>query len=255
MDIPCFYIHTSNSYYLDSIFALTRHFNKNNRIILIGDSDNYEVAKKYNIEHYLITDYNQIIPYHHVSVNTIDYEKFCFNRWFILKNFINTHNIEKFVYSDSDNAIIYDFNSIEYANAFLGHTTVIVPNLLFFCKETLQRICVYYLELYNLNYENFLSLIKNSQYMTYHNNNINNPHFSDMMFLKMAIDFLNINYIFLPESRDKNTDFCYNSNINDINPKIINDKVYLENTNIFLLNIHFAGSAKTLVKEYLSLIL
>ena len=252
MNIPCLYIHTSNSYYLDSIFAITRHFNKKNRIILIGDSDNYDVAKKYNIEHYLIKDYNEIIPYHHISVNTIDFEKFCFNRWFIIKNFINTHNIKKFVYSDSDNAIIYDFNSIEYNNAFLGNTIVIVPNLFFCCKETLQKICIYYLDLYNIKYDNFVALIKDLPYITYHNNK---PHFSDMMFLKMAIDFLNINYVFLPLNTDKNIEFCYNLNINDINTKIIKDKVYIENTTTSLLNIHFAEKTKKLIKEYLSLLI
>ena len=235
MDIPCFYIHTSNSYYLDSIFAITRHFNKKNRIILIGDSDNYEVTKKYNIEHYLIADYNEIIPYHHVSINTIEYEKFCFNRWFILKNFINTHHIEKFIYSDSDNAIMYDFNSIEYTNAFFGHNTVIVPNLVFCCKETLQQLCVYYLDLYNLNYDNFLSLIKNSKYITYHNNNINNLHFSDMMFLRMALHDLDIVFTFLPEKKEKDNEYCYNVNINDIKTKIVKNKVYIENTSTFIL--------------------
>lgn len=229
MHIPCIYIHNGNSHYLDDIFALTRHFNKNNRIILIGDSDNYNVAIKYNIEHYLIKDYNEIIPYHHVSVNTIDYEKFCFNRWFILKNFLLVNNLDKFVYSDSDNAILYNFNTIDYTNAFIGHSTVIVPNVFFSCNDTLQKICDYYLNLYNQNFNNFLCLIKESKYITYHNDDINYPHFSDMMFLKMAVDFLNINFVFLPENTDNN--FCYNGNINNIKTKIIEDKVYIENTN------------------------
>lgn len=256
MDIPCVYIHNGNSHYLDDIFALTRHFNKNNKIILIGDSDNYNVAIKYNIEHYLIKDYDETIPYHHVSINPESYEKFCFSRWFILKNFLIGHKYNKFVYSDSDNAMLYDFNSIEYKNAFLGHSTIIVPNVFFSCKNTLQKICNNYLNLYNLDFTKFFSFIRESKYITYYINNNNNtkhPQFSDMMFLKMAVDYLNIKFIFLPESTDNN--FCYNSNINNIKTKIIEDKVYIENTNTQILNLHFADSAKILTKNYLSIMI
>ena len=248
----CVYIHRGYNDYLDNIFALTRHCNKNNRIILIGDKENYNIAKKHSIEHYSIHDYEESMPYHHVSVNTESYEKFCFSRWFILKNFLNKHSIQNCIYSDSDNAILYDFTSLHYENACLGHSTVVVPNMFFCSSNYIDAICNYYTQLYNIEYDEFFSKITTSKYITYHENNIQKPHFSDMMFLRMAIDELHLHFDVLAEKPGGK--YCFNANINDVKTKIIEDKVYIENTDTYLLNIHFAGNAKSFIKNYLILL-
>ena len=68
------YIHRGHCDYMDDVFAITRHYNKETWIILIGDSDNHGIANKYSIEHHLFSEYNEEIPYHHVSVNPETYE-------------------------------------------------------------------------------------------------------------------------------------------------------------------------------------
>jgi hypothetical protein len=248
MNSVCIYIHRGLSDYQDNIFALTRHFNKNNRIILIGDADNYNVAIKHGIEHYMISNYDEEIPYHHVSVNSESYEKFCFSRWFILKNFMNKHGIDHAIYSDSDNCIIYDFNSIKYDDACLiGKSNIVfVPNLFFTTKNSLIQICEYYLQLYSLNYNDFKKKVEETIYIQYINNN---SHYSDMMFLRMSIEKLGIHFDKLVT---ENFGYVYNRNINNIQTNIIGDKVYSEKKQ--LLNLHFAGSAKNLVSNYMSLI-
>jgi hypothetical protein len=245
----CIYIHRGFNDYLNDIFALTRHYNNHTRLILIGDDLNKDIALKYNIEHYPIKDYNEDIPYHHVSVNTVTYEKFCFERWFILKNFVNRHNITKCVYSDSDNAVLYDLTTSNYSNAYLGHSTVIVPNLFFCTADVLNQICKYYLELYSLTYDECYSRIVNSKYITTYNNNL---QFSDMMFLSMAVNELALPFEHLNEKPGET--YCYNSNINDVNVTLSKDKVIVNGTTTYLRNIHFAGAAKRLTKSYLSLI-
>ena len=252
MNSVIIYIHRGFSEYLDTIFAITREYNKDTRIILIGDNDNDAVAKKYSIEHYLISDYNEEIPYHHVSVNTFSYEKFCFNRWFILKNFIKAQQIDHFIYSDSDNMILYNINSIKYDNAFIGHSSVVVPNLFFCNSDSLNKICNYYSELFNLDFDTYFKRIINTRFMHYHENNKNKPHFSDMMFLRMAIYELDLPFEVLNE--ESVGEFCFNANINNIQTEIRDNKVYIKNTDTVLMNLHFAGSAKSIIKQYLFLL-
>ena len=227
MDTTLIYIHRGIQSYIDGVFALTRHYNKNNKIVLIGDEDNKAVAEKYGFMHYSYADYDESIEYHHVSVNTETYEKFCFSRWFILKNFMNAHNIDHVVYSDSDNAIIYNFNSIKYDNACLTFETVVVPNIFFCNKQTINTVCAFYNELYSESYVDFFLKLMESKYLTYHENNTNKPHFSDMMFLRMALDENDINFVTLSEDTKKGD--VYNSNINNIQTKIKKGKVFIEN--------------------------
>lgn len=252
MNTTLIYIHIGWNDYLDGVFALTRHFNKKNKIILIGDDTNREVAIKYGFIHYQISEYEESINYHHISVNTELYEKFCFSRWFILKNFINANNVDHVLYSDSDNAVIYDFNSIVKKNACLGNKQVVVPNMFFVDSISLRKICGFYKELYSVSYEDCFSRILKSGYLVYHENNISKPLFSDMMFLRMAIEELKLEFELLPETSV--TGPVYNSNINYIKTTLKDDKVFIENTNTNLLNIHFAGYAKIYVIDYLSLI-
>jgi hypothetical protein len=253
MDTTLIYIHRGLTHYLDGVFALTRHFNKTNKnIILIGDEDNKAVSEKYGFKHYFYSDYDEQIEYHHISVQKEPYEKFCFSRWFILKNFMNKNNIEHAVYSDSDNAVIYNFNSIKYDNACLCDKTVVVPNLLFCNKDTINKICAFYKDLYSLNYADFFLKLMESKYLTYHENDTNKPHFSDMMFLSMAIDELQLKFTKLQETATSGP--IFNSNINNVKVVLKGKRVYLYNSNNFLLNIHFAGLAKTKVTNYLSIL-
>jgi hypothetical protein len=86
------YIHINDSNYLDDIFNITTKNNKC-RIILIGDENNKKYSTKYGIEFYNINDDREEFKYDHISVNSYEYEKFCFERWIILSNFIRKHSL------------------------------------------------------------------------------------------------------------------------------------------------------------------
>jgi hypothetical protein len=77
--------------------------------------------------------------------------------------------------------------------------------------------------------------------------------FSDMMFLRMAVNELNISFEKL-DDRNINNPYTYDVNINDIVTHISGNRVYMKNTNTYLLNLHFQGSSKSLTKNYLSLL-
>ncbi len=82
--------------------------NPHSTLFLIGDDSNrYE-----RVDHVLIADYLGSATefarvYQHLSTNPIEYELFCFQRWFILKDFMARQGLEACFYLDSD-VMVYD---------------------------------------------------------------------------------------------------------------------------------------------------
>ena len=102
MGIPIFFIHKGNSFYLKYSILQAKYQNPESKVYLLGDKSN-----KYDfVEHYLICDYitdEFKKVYKHLSANDYNYELFCFERWFILRDFIKKMKIENpFIYLDSD---------------------------------------------------------------------------------------------------------------------------------------------------------
>lgn len=244
--VYCVFIHSGYNDYLDSVFAITRKFNTNNKIILLGDDKNKEVAKKYDIDFHELSDYNQEIPYHHFSTNAFGYEKFCFERWFILNNFCLKNNISEVLYSDSDNAFFVDFNTLDYHNARIGRSSdFVVPNVFFVSGECLEKICKYYLELYSLPIEQFVNEIQDFAYKE--DNTI--KLYTDMYFLQQSIHKLNLDFKTLPEHDESQ---IFNGNVRNYEFSINGSKVYKKNTESQLINLHFQGDKKYIATEILN---
>lgn len=103
--IPIVFIHRGNSLFLKYALHQARLLNPHNPIILIGDKTN--ALQPVFVQHYLIDNYADNAQafqkiYQHQSPNPFDYELFCFQRWFILQQFVDRFNILQFVYLDSD---------------------------------------------------------------------------------------------------------------------------------------------------------
>jgi hypothetical protein len=102
--LPIIFIHQSNSEHLKYSLAQARQSNSNSSIFLLGDSSNnaYEF-----VQHQFIADYFSGAAqfkniYKHYSTNGFDFELICFQRWFILQEFLKTHGIGQCLYLDSD---------------------------------------------------------------------------------------------------------------------------------------------------------
>jgi hypothetical protein len=85
--------------------------------------------------------------YRHTSVNSVEYERLCFSRWFYVREFVRRHGIERFCIFDSD---ILLFSPIEhFVAAFEGYeagnwawaNVIAVPALDTMCEyfETIFR--------------------------------------------------------------------------------------------------------------------
>ena len=103
-------IHRGNADYLHYTLNQAHKSNPNGIIDLIGDEHN----NKYNfINHFSINDFfNDAADfakhYVHLSTNKKEFELFCFQRWFILKEFVQKNNISQYIYLDSDVMVFVD---------------------------------------------------------------------------------------------------------------------------------------------------
>tara|TARA_R110000868_G_scaffold265860_2_gene524744 strand:+ start:975 stop:1790 length:816 start_codon:yes stop_codon:yes gene_type:complete len=100
--IPVILIHKGYQEYLGYTI---KQANKNNFVHLIGDTNpnltlgNYEFN---NMGDYLedCDEFRQ--HYQHLNTTPLDYEVFCYQRWFVLRNFMKQNNLDTVFYIDSD---------------------------------------------------------------------------------------------------------------------------------------------------------
>lgn len=246
------YIHKGDSFYLNDIFQITRKNNPNQTIILLGDSENKKYAGLFNLVFYDINDYMVYdLNYKHYSVNTIPYEKFCYERWIILNNFLKTNNYETIIYSDSDNAFFMNINELftnpeiqKYSVLYIGNEEMIVPNVFVAKKYVYDTIANGIYSFFSQEDDTIEELIKTKEW--YYNNV---KHFSDMFVLRFILDN-NMEYINKANIDSVNVyskpsihfdDLYIDGNYNNIKDNIVfkNNIPYINDKQVF--NLHFQG--------------
>ena len=110
-----FIVHKGNSFYLKYCLNQLHFYNKGIDIVLLGDEANnkYPFVKHYNIEEYSGRSIQFKNYYKHRSTNIYSYELFCFERWFVLEEFVAKNNIQgSFIYFDSDVLVYCNVNEM-----------------------------------------------------------------------------------------------------------------------------------------------
>lgn len=100
--IPVIFIHKGYQPYLE--YTIKQSLKKND-VVFIGDTSlpfQHPQLKTEKIrDHYDgIDEFSKL--YVHLNTTPFDYELFCFNRWFILKNYMKKNNLSTVFYVDSD---------------------------------------------------------------------------------------------------------------------------------------------------------
>lgn len=152
-NIPVVFVHYGDAEYLKYTLAQAKTSNPASIVYLIGDTtnDNYEF-----IEHHFIDDYTSEAQkfsalYKHNSPNPYEYELFCFQRWFVLKEFITKNNVKKCLYLDSD-VMLYADLAKEHAN-FRNYDFTLSYRAVAHCNyintlDTLNNFCRFVLDCY-----------------------------------------------------------------------------------------------------------
>lgn len=109
MSIPIVLSNYGNPWYLKYSLTQCKGTNPDSRVILIGDESNYGYA---GVEHYHYKNYmgyaaEMAAVYKHMNTNPFKYELFCFQRWFMIYEFLKKHNISQCFIMDSD-VLLYE---------------------------------------------------------------------------------------------------------------------------------------------------
>lgn len=108
--IPVVIIHLNNSFYLDAI--IERSIQSNNIVYLLSN-----ITPKYQHNNFNVINIDDLMSednkkfssiYQHLHVGPKDYELFCFQRWFILKEFIKKYGMDTVFHIDSDVLLFKD---------------------------------------------------------------------------------------------------------------------------------------------------
>ena len=120
---PVIFIHYGYAEYLEYSLKSVKLFNPKKRVILLGDKQNRDVAKRCKIEHYDFDSYdygNEIEIFNKVfkfiagkNEKNSYWINFVFRRWFLIYTFLLKENIDSFWTFDSDNLILTNLEKFE----------------------------------------------------------------------------------------------------------------------------------------------
>ncbi len=132
--------------------AQARKSNPHAAIVLMGDKSNslnYEFYKKYNIKHVLIDHYYSVALgfnkiYQHEGPNHFLYERFCFERWFIINEYVQHNSIFGNICCLDSDALLYQEldNIFNLMSADLAVCDAVGPQYLLIKKAIiLKKYC------------------------------------------------------------------------------------------------------------------
>jgi hypothetical protein len=108
--LPIVFLHNTNSDYLKYSLGQAKRSNPESAIYLIGNDSNdcYNFVEHHSFSNYFqgANDFSNI--YRHYNTTSYEYEVFCFQRWYILLEFLVNNQVEKCLYLDSDTMLYTD---------------------------------------------------------------------------------------------------------------------------------------------------
>jgi len=146
-NLPIVFVHTSESMPQFLLLALVQAklSNPTQPVILLSDIKQppqlAEPLLAQGIQYHHIKDYQQEViefqkRYFHFSVNPLWYERFCFERWFILREFARQMNYDRLIHFDSDVLIYSDlteslkpFTDFSYASLWGSWGTILFNDM------------------------------------------------------------------------------------------------------------------------------
>jgi hypothetical protein len=154
MSLPIIFIHTNYKKYLIYSLLQAQYSNPQSPIILLGDSTNncYSFIDHRNIIDYYTTAKEFAKIYKHFNtLNPYQNELFCFQRWFILRDFMIAHSLEQCLCLDSDVMLYANVTEEQkkFAEFDLTLSYGISPHCVFINNlNALEKFCLYVTELY-----------------------------------------------------------------------------------------------------------
>ncbi|HAT4257867.1 hypothetical protein P5F61_08150 [Clostridium perfringens] len=267
-NIPIVFIHKGNQEYLKYAIKSAEKFNKN--VFLLGDNSNKNLCRNfYNINNLKSEDFIEFKKvYKHMSTNSFEFELICFERYFILKEFMVKNNFNKVIMLDSDVLTFENYSNLgieeydivlsepEYQDNYRWTSC---PHFSYWTISTINR----FLKFCILTYKNNLKILETKY--EWHEANKKAGGICDMtllyLFPKNDIKFLNASKEYRNGVFDYNinysenyfkSEYKYNNLLRIKKIMCIKNKIYLKKSDngkeIRVYCIHFQGGAKCMMK-------
>lgn len=161
--IPLIFVHRGHSFYLYFSLRQACLQNKNSPVILLGTDDQplYTPEVHYhNIRNFMSSAEVFEKHYIHCSSNPYAYELFCFQRWFIIRDFVNKHNFDFFVCCDTDVMFYTDISEIfrEFIDCDLTVCNKNGPQYSFLTKKSINDFCNFMLTYYTVRKDRIIDM-------------------------------------------------------------------------------------------------
>lgn len=250
--IPIFIFHRGDDEYINYSLQQAKISNPHSDLFLCGNPINEKYCLGTDVKHVLIEDYNQGAlafekVYYHTGPNSYIYNLFCFQRWYVLRDFMRAQHLRLSCQLDSDYMLYTNVTNEKY-------TSIQAPWICIITLEELEAFC-------ELTFEFFRNPILLQYIWRYTTEELGHPAISDMV----TLDYFN-KWEYNPKKLGYFTDSFFDRNISypDFyepfdNKKMVyfrNDKFYCKDlkTNTYqqALAFHFQGDGKKYMKYFLS---
>lgn len=260
MAIPIIFVHLNNQLFLLNVLLEAKKSNPKSKIYLIGDETNshYDFVKHVHYKDLIDEDYNKFIQiYENMSPNSFEGERFCFLRWFLIRELIKKENLGECFCVDSDVLILQDLerNLIPYKNFDLAISDISGHNCYINNYNAIVNFCKFMLEMYdskNLNklrdlYAELPSgcgvcdMTLLDLYRKEHPEKVAN--------LQQIIDGKTFDHNIKVQQGFEMKDGI--KNLKNENGKVVCKNIEL-NQNVEFITLHFQGPSKNLIRRYSS---
>jgi len=163
MSLPIITLSLNNPDYLAYVLAQAKISNPQSDIILLGyeSNDKYEFITHDKIDNYARSAFRFSHVYQHFHTNPLGFELWCFQRWFVVKDFMIANHIEKCLCIDSDIMLYANVTEEQKKFAKFGLTgstdwcvsNPLLPNASLHCSfindlKELESFCEFIFEIY-----------------------------------------------------------------------------------------------------------
>lgn len=154
--IPILIFHTGKTYYLRYVIEQARLYNPENAIFLVSDESTKDLTEGL-CSHELMKDYHERVDeflkvYEHHSTCSVQFETFCFSRWFIMYEFMEKHQLNQAVSIDSDFLLYDSVDEIFKLNTDFDFNICgkgCSPHCTMFSIASLKNFCDFIMEMYS----------------------------------------------------------------------------------------------------------
>ena len=183
------FIHRGDENFIDKSLDVAHKFNKEATIHFIGDEHNKKYENLPGVKHYDISLFDKGASefrevYEHISANPPWIESLCFERFFVLRDFASTHNIDKLLYLDTDIFLLHDVaethtNKEDLTLIFDESTYYSIWN-----QSALKEFCDFCISFYMMPSDRIIEYVKKYGVLNKYGVDM---HFSDMYLLKCFV--------------------------------------------------------------------